>query len=70
MQPLRRVHTPTQQDDEILDLESSGIYEMERPIHGPGIDEIWCVIRFDEPHPSPRCHSSEREILRSTFVDL
>lgn len=72
MDSLRRVQFPTQQDDEVLDLESSAIFEIERPICTPQVDSAVSVtfIRVDEPHCTPRCPSADREILRSTFVDL
>ena len=72
MNQLRRVQYPTQRDDEILDLESSGIFEIEHPICTSCVESSVSVsyIRFDEPHCTPRCPSAERELLRSPFVDL
>ncbi|MEX2287642.1 MAG: hypothetical protein WD648_11175 [Planctomycetaceae bacterium] len=72
MDPLRRVQHPTQRDDEILDLESSGIFEIEHPICTSRVESSVSVtfIHIDEPHPTPRCPSAERELLRSPFVDL
>ena len=69
--PHFQPHTiPAESDEPAIDLESSGVIDMEQArVCGGNSDAATAPQQIEvvEPHAPSRCSTSDREILRATF---
>lgn len=64
---------PADNDQPVIDLESSGIIYLEHArVCGGNPDDSPAHQRMEivEPQATPRCQTSDREILRTRFTDV
>lgn len=66
-QPLNNL---SDDQEPVIDLESSGIIDLEHPRLCGGNSSEALSIDIVEPLANPRCAAADREILRSRFTDV